>query len=656
MTSAWVLLVLCVLAGGVFLVHPRLVGRRGATLLGFLLLSLGLTSPIALHPTELMLRVASASDAFIGVWNLWWTRTALARGMNPLEGSWIFHPNGTTLALHTSTLTYGVLSLPLQWLLRAFHVASPDDLFVTFNAIVIASFTLTAYFTYRLALGESGDRGAALLGAIVFAFANFRVENMVRLHVLASEFFVLATWAWVALLRRRSPSRLGAFAAAALLLAYVSLEYTAYAALLILLLAISELRSRTWRDVRMLHGRRLRATLAVLAVAGVALLPLVVPVGARLREGAIGFDPAEARFYSADLLDPLLPNPRHPLWQVLPASWRAMRHDAPAIMPSLLPAGVPQGIPDFGLAVGWLALVLFVLGVSDLLRARRQRIWPLGALIFWLLSLGPELHVHGHILPMPLPFALLAKVPLLGASRTPKWYMMPAELCVALTIATGWAVRRSRDRETGKGESRPPSRLEVVLGSLLLLEALAAPLPLSEVQIPAAYREIQSPPGSFALVHLPVLASREELLFQTVHQQRTVQDLSRAIPLRSHRGPDPFATAEWNVLTQRLSAPGMLSSPGASGLNARLKAFLARYQIRWVVLTRSAVIPAAHDPRLLPGGDLDDAGYAAYRENLRRLDPLREVEVGPVTLFEFAAAQIGEDETAAARQGESKAR
>ncbi|HYC23328.1 MAG TPA: hypothetical protein VEI94_11515 [Candidatus Bathyarchaeia archaeon] len=656
MTSAWMLLVLCVLAGGVFLVHPRLGGRRGATLVGFLLLSLGMTSPIALHPTELMLRVASGSDAFIGVWNLWWTRTALARGMNPLEGSWIFHPNGTTLALHTSTLTYGVLSLPLQWLLRAFHVASPDDLFVSFNAIVIASFALTAYFTYRLALGESGDRGAALLGAIAFAFANFRIENVVRLHVLASEFFVLATWAWVALLRRPSPSRLGAFAAAAVLLAYVSLEYTAYAALMLSLLVIAELRGRPWRDAGM-NARRLPATLAVLAVAAVALLPLVVPVGARLREGAIGFDPSEARFYSADLFDPLLPNPRHPLWQVLPASWRAMRRDAPAVMPSLLPAGAPQGIPDFGLAVGWLALVLFVLGVSALLRARRQRIWPLGALVFWLLSLGPELHVHGRILPLPLPFALLARVPLLGASRTPKWYMMPAELCIAMTIATGWAVRRrSRDRGAGRGESGSPSRLEVMLGSLLLIEALAAPLPLSEVRIPAAYREIQSPPGSSALIHLPALASREELLFQTVHQQRTVQDLSRAIPLRSHRGPDPFATAEWNVLTQRLSVPGMLSSPGASGLNARLHAFLARYQIRWVVLTRSAAIPAAHDPRLLPGSDLDDAGYAAYRENLRRLDPLHEVEVGPDTLFEFAVAPIGGDEAAAARQGAREAR
>ena len=95
----------------------------------------------------MMLASGAGEDAFIGAWNLWWTRVAAAQGDNPLATRWLFHPDGTSLVLHTYSLTYGVASLPLQWIggLLLHGAADPAAparlLFVVYNLILIASFT-----------------------------------------------------------------------------------------------------------------------------------------------------------------------------------------------------------------------------------------------------------------------------------------------------------------------------------------------------------------------------------------------------------------------------------------------------------------------------------------------------------------------------------
>src|SRR5262249_12009309 len=129
---------------------------------------------------------------------------------------------------------------------------------------------------------------------------------------------------------------------------------------------------------------------------------------------------------------------------------------------------------------------------------------------------------------------------------------------------------------------------------------------------------------------------------QTVHEQRTLQDLGRAIPLRSRRGLDPFATPEWTILVEKLATPRLIADmPETSRVAfvADLRDFLRRYGIRWIVLTPTAALPEAPDPRLV-GPPLDASTLAAYRENLRQLGPLGELQVGPETLFEFEATPI----------------
>jgi hypothetical protein len=631
---AWLVLLLSVAAGGVLLTRPGRLGVagafRGSTLLGYLLLSVGMTSPLILELDRMMLHSGAGPDAFIGLWNLWWTRTALEAGSNPLFTDWIFHPAGTSLALHTYSLTYGVLTLPLQWL---FARSGPPGLFAVYNLVLLASFTLTGYFGYRLALRESRHRGAALLAGIILAFANFRFANTVRLHVIATEWLVLFVWASAALLEEPSPRRLIGWMGAGILLVYASLEYTAYAVLVLALLAAAERirrsrshpsQERTTRKPRAsLRSWILHAAGGAVAC-GILLWPLLSQLARRLAEGGYGFDPRLTEHFSADLVDFLLPNPRHPLWGALTEPVTAACH---------------LGDGGFGLSLGLIASGMFVLSGIAAARRGAGRRWTLGCLLFLVLSLGPVLHVEGIIhRSVPLPQAALSRLlPFLGGSRTPIRYIAPAEIFLAVACAVGWAEWRRRRSAMTAGGLVP----EVVLGGLILFESLAAPFPMTRVAIPEAYRFVArqargSPPS--ALLNLPVLPARENLLYQTVHHRKLVEDVESAVPLRSPNPRDPFAQPIWGLVTRGLAQPGAIEGiPAAERGRAveTIRDFLRANDIRWIVVRN---VPATGFPRSDPHSPTPPTPqepYRAYCENLRFLHPVLEQEVGDHTVFEL---------------------
>jgi hypothetical protein len=669
--NPWVFLILCVTTGGALLAQPGPLRFRGSTLLGFVLVTLGMTSPLPLHLTRMMLTSSGGGDAFIGAWNLWWTRTAAAQGVNPLFCGWLSYPEGTSLALHTYSLTYGVLTLPLQWLLPLVMPGTQtgagalSPLFVVYNVVLLGSFTAAGYFTYRLALLATRHRTAAVLAGLLFAYTNYRFANTVRLDVLGTEFLVLALWAWVAFLDHPNPRGLSALGGSVVLLAYSSLDYTACAVILFLVAGIGEIVVRATGAGRRRHpwsgdgnaatsSRRSDAAprswtpepepehqrrdwLGAVLLSGLGGVLLLLPLGLgllqRLRQGGTGFDPRLAAFSSADLLDFLLPNPRHPLSGRLFEAITARFHNGDA---------------GFGQSIGWVALGLFVIAVGSNFRARAGRRWFWGFLIFFVLSLGPSLHLGGHLLENPpLPQVLLSKsLPFLAGSRMPIRYLAPASLCFALAVACGWAALRRRQGFADPSAARPgATRIEVIVGAAILFESLAAPMPLLRVPVPEVYGQIPPTPGYYALAVIPGLATRESMLYQVVHRQRLVQSVETAIPLHSPRASSPFDTAHWEALLRDLGTPGWIESQPVESraqVIGSLRRTLSDAKVRWVVLQRTRPVLARDGRSFNIEPICDETAFAAFRENLRRLWPTHEREVGEAVLFMFETTEIQE--------------
>lgn len=584
----------------------RFSRRPGLTFVGFLLLALGMTSPMLLYPQQMMLDSGAGSDAFIGTWNLWWTRIALEQGQNPFFTDALFAPHGTSLALHTHSVTYGVASLPAQWLLGS----QPPRLFLAYNLMVWLSFTLTGYLTYRLAFAQTRSRSGALLAGVILAFINFRFANTVRLHILAMEWLVLFVWAWLALLSRPSPRRLVYWMGSGVLLLHSSLEYTAYSVPLLVILGVASWwKHHTSKESVPTYpvGAWLRLGAPAFLINLALLWPFLSQLLARRREGHIGFDPGFAEHFSADLLDFFLLNPRHPLWGSTFES---------------LSAGFHGGDGGYGLSLGWVALILFAWASLRLLRACRGRVWVLGFAFFAALSLGPVLHVGGKpvaSLPMPQPFVATI-LPFLGASRTPIRYAAPAALCLSVAIAWAWAQRGQRGADSAPGRL---SRAEILLGSLILFESLAGPMRMTPQPIPQVYTYLRVQGGDprktkDALLHLPPLSARENLLYQTVHERPLVESVESAVPQRSPSGATLAGSPEMRALLL-LRRPGIIEEIDESQRTLTLRGiqvFLEENRIGWIVVR-------------------PEATQEAYRENLRFLQPRDEQEIDGYVLFRF---------------------
>ena len=151
--------------------------------------------------------------------------------------------------------------------------------------------------------------------------------------------------------------------------------------------------------------------------------------------------------------------------------------------------------------LGYVALALAIVGTSHGRRRGETWFWVTSALLFFVLTLGPNLRIAGQDTGIPLPFRLLEVLPFFKGNRYPSRYSVMLLLSVAPLVAAGacgvlrgaYSVFRVLPiRQIGRPDGKalhastlhsfmPPS----VLLALLLFEHLSAPLPISDLRVPA---------------------------------------------------------------------------------------------------------------------------------------------------------------------------
>ncbi|MEK7556595.1 MAG: hypothetical protein AAB538_01325, partial [Patescibacteria group bacterium] len=166
--------------------------------------------------------------------------------------------------------------------------------------------------------------------------------------------------------------------------------------------------------------------------------------------------------------------------------------------------------------LGFLPLLLLIFFRQHVLR-REKKFWFAVAAIFFLISLGPRLHVFGNVLPMPLPYALLDSLPVFSAVRA----VARAGVVVGLSVSVlfGWILATQLKR---------PISVAVAL-AVILTEFLFLPVPLQATKLSGAYEIISSLPGK-ALVEIPAAtnytAASESLYASRVHKKEVVGNIA----------------------------------------------------------------------------------------------------------------------------------
>ena len=211
-----------------------------------------------------------------------------------------------------------------------------------------------------------------------------------------------------------------------------------------------------------------------------------------------------------------LPTSTGPMWPVLvcPPSFTLCSATSCA-PPRTIPSSDQRGSQwqvnkGQHLTLGWVGLGLALLGLWTQRKRPDAWFWALSALLFFLLALGPSLRIAGYDTGIPGLFRVLQELPFFKGNRYPSRFSVMLLIWAAPLVAIGarWLLDRLASRWQARhdavGINRRLTATTALLAALLVFENLSAPLPTSDMRIPAIYDQIAAQPGDFAVFDLPL--------------------------------------------------------------------------------------------------------------------------------------------------------
>ncbi|PZF85219.1 DUF2079 domain-containing protein [Micromonospora deserti] len=425
----------------------------------------------------------NSSDQALFEWLLAFGGHALTHGENPLFTHLINVPDGVNLAVNTSITVYAAVFAPLTYLI------GPPATFLVILTLNLAATALAWYLLLSRHLVRSPL--AAALGGLFIGFSPGMVSHAnAHLNWTAGWLVPLLIWRLFAL---RSPGRwlrngaiLGVLVAVAFSIAAEGLFFTALA--LGVFVAVWALHPASRAEARAVLPTFLRG-LAVTAVVTGALLayPLWLHFAGPQRFHGTGFD---AVIHSEDVVA-YGAYPRRSLAGEVGLGTR------------LAPNPTEEN-SFFGVPLLLLTVACFVALRRRADPARRATLWALGvvAVVFTVLSFGPEAKVDGRRFDLPMPFDLLGHLPVVNAA-------LPARLALVVAPVIGVLLAYAVDALRAHPPRHRWARRAWLLGfAVALVPLLPTPLltierePVPRFITAGTWREYVSPRGVLTPVPL----------------------------------------------------------------------------------------------------------------------------------------------------------
>jgi len=558
----------------------------------YLALTLALTWPLAAGLTHDI--AGDIGDPLFTSWALAWDATHLGRGW------W----NANIFAPHPLSLAYSEHFLPQALQVVPFYVATKNPI-LCYNLLFLSTFVLSGLGMFLLGRELTGSGAAGAVAGLAYAFAPYRIASIPHLQVLSSAWMPFVLFG---LRRHFATGRVRPLAGAAAAWTVQNLScgyYLLFFSPIALCYILWQLTIRgLWSD-----KRALLCTAAACAMVFVATAPFLLPY---LELRRLGFSPRsliETRRFSADVYAYFTADPNLRLWGPIAQAWpKAEGLLFPGLTIVVLAVlGVARsatlkGSPDqeAGSAAGtsnvgrpfqgrqfmWIAATVVALLVITLLLGYSIRLpglkitglsrlliiatavsamllavsrdarasvghrlsspagfFSLMTLFAVVMSFRPDIHAKGRVVQATSLYAAFYNfVPGFDGLRVPARYGMIVALGLATLAAAGiGSINRGWQR-----------RASVIAGALIVLEALAipiptnqsstdytqaglAPLPASVTTAPApdVYRFIAQLATTAVVIELPLGEPAFDIrymFYSTTHWRRLVNGYSGSAP------------------------------------------------------------------------------------------------------------------------------
>ncbi len=373
-----------------------------------------------------------AGDLTIMMWWLEWTPYAIIHGHNPFFTSWMNYPLGSNLAGATNAPLLGLVMAPLTLLV------SPES---TLTFLQWAAFPLSGISMFFVVRRWGRGVAAAFVAGAIYAFSPY-VSAQALGHMFAY-FLPLPPLIFLCVVelfcvRKGNPRKWGLLLGGLVTGQYfISAEIDASTVIIsvvgIAVLAISHPNEIVAAYKYARRGIAYGIALTVVFVAYPVAFDLFGP---QHYSGA-----AQPGGVSNDLIAAFVPSD---LQRLGPAAWRV--------------SGTALLHGNLGENGAYIGIPLLVLASMTVIFLRRNR-WVLFAagmtLLSYIIALGPRLTVNNHVYNVPLPFAILARLPItdsLLAARFSQYEDFFLAVVIAFGVDAAVSLVRNRPRAMWRGE------------------------------------------------------------------------------------------------------------------------------------------------------------------------------------------------------------
>ncbi|MFH0952688.1 MAG: hypothetical protein V1838_05975 [Patescibacteria group bacterium] len=411
------------------------------------------------------------------------------------------------------------------YLYRIFGMPFGFNLYWLFSFLAsgLGVFYLTRHLLNKRADAGSGERSflglvdiAALVAGFIYAFAPAHMAWARGFGGATHTEWIPLTTLFVLLFLERVSLKYFLLSALSFLFLF---EGEPHFAAFYLLFLIPLLGYYGYRYRERLKLLRWKYYLPALLIIGVVLLWSYWPlIKTAISEGNY-LDPGidQVINYSNDLLSPFIPVGTHPWWGNLFIPLRERF------------TGNPVGSSTY---VGIAVLFLLIWSLTKV-KIKAARFWGWCGIGFYVLSMGPFLHVAGLIKPLiPLPYLFVYKyLPFFDNIRVVNRLVVIAMLCLA--IAAGYALY---DLMTRHGRQLLKRTAAVLLVIFIGIEYLAIPFPTTNLTLPPFYEQLKRDNDNYAVLEIPSANSyayaARVYFYQSLHRKEVVGGLSfaRKIP------------------------------------------------------------------------------------------------------------------------------
>jgi hypothetical protein len=562
-------------------------GWIGLSIAIHLVATVVMTWPVGAHLRDATVGYPDAGtvggiDPLWGIWANRWVQHQLLHDPRHLFDANIFYPLDHTLGYSDAMMTNALLTAPVTLL-------SGDPVLAN-SLLVLAMFLVAALGMQALVQRLAGNRAAALLCGLGFAFLPFRFAHLRHVHLLGHAWTPWVLLALLTLAERRTWRRAIGFglllAIQALTSVYLMFQVMLPVGVTVALLLIVRRSGR---------GRFLLLFLAGSALAALLVVPAYLPYLAIRDEQGLQRTIYETEYWKAMPASHLLPWGSR-FWSVVGLEGWARR-------------GVQGGATDYpdtrfleqAIFSGGLALLGALVGLLGW-RRRPMTTVLLGVIGVgaFVLSLGPSLGPRAYLPAMtsgiPLPFGWLFRhLPFFTAMRVSARFGVLVNLAViglaGLGVARGWerieAWRPHLPRWTGPV-------LSAGLAVLLLGELWAGPVPMATLDrrsvVAAPYHWLSGQPDGPVMEFPATLAltdpeagptwrrAAERMYWSTISWRPLVNGYSGAFPAAY--------MAYLAAFERPVAQPDGSEAVGTSAVDDRTVGLLQDIGVRYVIVHR----------------------------------------------------------------------